>query len=627
MDFTEQQIVELKDQNKDFKRIKSLTNLGPSSTVKNTDGTKVEIFKKRKKENGLTEVARSIFNAVLPSITEDRVKTILSSIVTGIKAPVETLLPKNPTDEDLLALVDLAGKESSLKEKQMVTTLKDDKSLDKKLKDLIKRAGETIDESRLSREKPDEVVTVPPKIVNSFDKPMQVKEQKQMTLEDKDAPLQTEEQKAEDVIKQLEQIKEQKAEDLLIIDNKIISKSSLEDQARHEQAIVEYTEQQIEQTEQHEQSNELIPHTERVPLTEAELSMQVNHDIHKKHLQETLEYEFTSEAEVKSNEKISSPLQLVDAEGNVVSQVEESDVNSAVGVEESPEVATETDTQQTPGELQPVEETGEPTSVETEQTTEPTQFYTGSTRRDHSTPYVALHIDSIGIFFGSSTQPQWDDSLLRDRVQRFKDVPLEDLRAPFLQQNRSLFGMYGEKMLIYELKGDESSPIEMVAKENFEILQLYNSLKKIKSRFPVAGVPLSQLLSLGNSAAASSKPPVTDPPKDFDPNKTENGSGSGRLGPVGDLESTVLGSEKKLSLAQKVILKGMAPASSNQRQLYNKTRKSLAPSISKNVYFNPLASKMSGFNQSDSRAVRYTPYKLNPSKFQEKKQSKTNWAK
>jgi hypothetical protein len=601
MEFTEQQIVELKKQNRQFKRMKSFTNLGPFSTVKNVDGTRVEIFKKRKKENGLSEVAKSIFNAVLPTIKEERTKSILNSIVNSIvkSKNQEKLLPDDPTDEDLLKLADIADQESSIPEKTK-SEIKDNKSLDKKLKEVIEKAGEAIDE----------VFTVAPRIVNSFDRP---KEQKQMTLEDKDAPLQTEEQKAEEILKQIEQIKEQKEKDLLVIDNKIISAESLEDQARHEQGLVEYTEQQIDQIEQKQETNEIIPQTERQPLTEAELSMQANHDIHKKHLEETLEYKTTTEAEVKTNEKADAPLQIVDSESNVISQVEESDVNSAVGVQEQ-----DPPQEQPPGEPQP------------EQPSEPeVQFYTGSTRGPTSTtPYVALHIDAIGIFFGSSTQPQWDNNLLRDRVQRFKDVPLEDLRGPFLQQNRSLFNLYGEKMLIYELKaGNDDSSIELIAKENFEILQLYNSLKKIKSKFPVAGVPLSQLLSLGNSAAASSKAPVVQPPKDFDPSKTENASGSGRLAPVGDLESAVFGSKKNQTLAQKMILKGTAPASSNQRQLYNGARKKLGPSVTTNKYFNLLADKRGGFNQSNSKATKYVHYKLDSSKFKQKTKIKENWAK
>jgi len=639
---------------------KPYDKLGNNSSLTLLDGSKTTIFKAKDKSRGLAKKSKELYDAIfnfLPPDAKRNVENIRSGgkLFTTEQENVqmgEEDKDADPTDEDLMKLADTPNvvdvkaektvkeseddrkvkvtkaveeMETQSEEEQFNTAIQDDRKakvqdilntmtraeLEAKVKEM-ETTQRIADEEGESMEK-----TQPPGV--SFDRPKSetlIKEEIKQ-----DSPPTEENQETEDDAKP-EVISEEAAveireENLVVIDNKLIELPGLEESAQNEQALVNYTEDLVKQREQFVAEQETKPKTERLPVPPELVNAEENQALHEKHLQETLQYDVLSPSEVEEGENATAPLQLIGQDGNIVAQISETEVDQAVGA--TPEVAT--DVGKRDSSLPATDDgTSTPDSIDTSEAT-PQALYTGSGRVNKLTPYVALHVDAIGIFFGSSTQPEFDDSLLRDRIQRFDGVPLEDLRAPFLQQNISLFNMYGPKLLIYELKAGQDSPIEMVAKENFELLQLYNGLKKFKGRIPIAGIPLSQLLNLGN-AVNDSKAPIVDAPKDFDPASV----GSGRLGPVSDLEAVIVGSVKQQTLAQRMILQGYTPAADNPRQLYNKARKKLAPNVTARKYYNPLAGKQGGFNQTNSKATKYLSYSLNKDKFQEKRSDKVNWA-
>lgn len=221
--------------------------------------------------------------------------------------------------------------------------------------------------------------------------------------------------------------------------------------------------------------------------------------------------------------------------------------------------------------------------------------------------YEPLYMDSIGIFFKSSTKPEFNDEIMKDRFARLKDVPLESLREPYLMQNRMLFEKYSARMLIPEILIDESSPIEMIIKSNFELIQLWNVIEKVRSKFDTAQVKLSDLMALGQaipqgSSIPESNPAVIDPPEGFSPDDVQSSpsvapmSGDvGRLGPVSDLELAVKIEKPKLTLAERVVL-GSTP-----KKLEDPTE-DMKYKVTNRQYFNPLErTSKSSFQRKFSR--------------------------
>ena len=138
-----------------------------------------------------------------------------------------------------------------------------------------------------------------------------------------------------------------------------------------------------------------------------------------------------------------------------------------------------------------------------------------------------IHPDALGIYFGSSSSPKWDDTLLKDRQQRFADISPESTRSYLLQQSRMIWDMYKVDLLIPRLMFDESSPIDEVVKENAELMQLWGKLKGVASApsSDTVGVSIGDLLKfrglLTSDAptvpAVAPVAPPTDPSTPTDP--------------------------------------------------------------------------------------------------------------
>jgi hypothetical protein len=88
----------------------------------------------------------------------------------------------------------------------------------------------------------------------------------------------------------------------------------------------------------------------------------------------------------------------------------------------------------------------------------------------------AIHPDALGIFFGSSTAPDWDQTLLADRERRFINMSPDSIKPFLLQQNKQIFDKFGVDILVPMLKSDASSSVELIKRENLELLQLYTKL-------------------------------------------------------------------------------------------------------------------------------------------------------
>ena len=108
----------------------------------------------------------------------------------------------------------------------------------------------------------------------------------------------------------------------------------------------------------------------------------------------------------------------------------------------------------------------------------------------------AIHPDAIGIYFGSSTNPKWDKSLLSDRNTRFSSISPEETKPFLLQQNRMIYEKYSIDLLIPKLVYDETSDPVDIQRENFEIIQLWSKLKGVsKTQSDKVGIKLGDLMN------------------------------------------------------------------------------------------------------------------------------------
>ena len=91
----------------------------------------------------------------------------------------------------------------------------------------------------------------------------------------------------------------------------------------------------------------------------------------------------------------------------------------------------------------------------------------------------AIHEDALALFFGSSTDPLWDDFLFQERTKRWEDPKvLESKRDYLYKQSLSMVSLKGPEIFVYELVYPREANIDLILKENHEILQLYMSLSK-----------------------------------------------------------------------------------------------------------------------------------------------------
>ena len=121
-----------------------------------------------------------------------------------------------------------------------------------------------------------------------------------------------------------------------------------------------------------------------------------------------------------------------------------------------------------------------------------------------------IHPDALGIYFGSSTFPKWDPSLLNDRKDRFKDLSPESVAPFLLQQTKMIWDKYGVDLLIPTLIfGPGSDPIQ-IEKENMEVLQLWARFNKVSSG-EIVGMKLGDLFKFRGLLTEGAGPSVGNP--------------------------------------------------------------------------------------------------------------------
>lgn len=91
-----------------------------------------------------------------------------------------------------------------------------------------------------------------------------------------------------------------------------------------------------------------------------------------------------------------------------------------------------------------------------------------------------IHEDALGLFFGSATNPNWNNALFYDRMSRLTNEDVINNKLYFYNQSVSLVNKYGVDFLVPSVKYMQNADPLMIIKENHEILQLYFKLKGIK---------------------------------------------------------------------------------------------------------------------------------------------------
>ncbi len=159
-------------------------------------------------------------------------------------------------------------------------------------------------------------------------------------------------------------------------------------------------------------------------------------------------------------------------------------------------------------------EEGKPEDVETqielEEQVVPTSDVLSGNRQIQGFYENPIHPDALGIFFGSSSFPKWDTSLLNDRKDRFKDMSPESVAPFLLQQTQMIHTKYGVDLLIPKLIfGAGSDPLQ-IEKENMEVLQLWARFNKI-SKGDSIGVKLGDLLKFRGLISEGAGPSASNP--------------------------------------------------------------------------------------------------------------------
>lgn len=102
-----------------------------------------------------------------------------------------------------------------------------------------------------------------------------------------------------------------------------------------------------------------------------------------------------------------------------------------------------------------------------------------------------IHADALGLFFGSSVNPNWNNALFFDRSQVLNEGDIERNKKYYYDQSISLVNKYGVDFLVPALKYNKDSSWKDIIKENHEILQLYFKLKGI---VPVETKPVPEII-------------------------------------------------------------------------------------------------------------------------------------
>lgn len=111
-----------------------------------------------------------------------------------------------------------------------------------------------------------------------------------------------------------------------------------------------------------------------------------------------------------------------------------------------------------------------------------------------------IHTEALSIYFGNPTSPNWDNTLLQDRENRWKNIPMDQKVARALMENQKLVEKYGVELFVYGLKYTSGQD---VIRENTELIQLFFAYKCCdgeKSQ-DLVKVPVSSLVAYRNSLA------------------------------------------------------------------------------------------------------------------------------
>lgn len=122
--------------------------------------------------------------------------------------------------------------------------------------------------------------------------------------------------------------------------------------------------------------------------------------------------------------------------------------------------------------------------------------------------------EALSIYFGSSKSPAWDNTLLTDRIRRWKEMSDDYKKTTALRENRGLASIYGKEFLLSGnlengLYTNEASPVKDVLIENEEILQLFQCYKRNLAkgaRIPTATMNVNQLMQFRNELAGVPPP-------------------------------------------------------------------------------------------------------------------------
>lgn len=102
-----------------------------------------------------------------------------------------------------------------------------------------------------------------------------------------------------------------------------------------------------------------------------------------------------------------------------------------------------------------------------------------------------IHEDALGLFFGSSVNPNWNNALFFDRSQVLTEGDIEGNKKYYYDQSISIVNKYGVDILVPSLKYGKDASWKDIIKENHEILQLYFKLKGIE---PVKPKPVPEMI-------------------------------------------------------------------------------------------------------------------------------------
>lgn len=91
-----------------------------------------------------------------------------------------------------------------------------------------------------------------------------------------------------------------------------------------------------------------------------------------------------------------------------------------------------------------------------------------------------IHEDALGLFFGSSVNPNWNNALFFNRSQVLTDGDIANNKRYYYDQSVSIVNKYGVDILVPSLRYGREADWKDIIKENHEILQLYFKLKGIE---------------------------------------------------------------------------------------------------------------------------------------------------